>query len=309
LRKAFFSTLEGLARKDSRIVLLTGDLGFMLIEEFAAAHPDRFFNVGVAEANMVGVATGLAAQGFIPFCYSIATFATLRPYEQIRNGPSVHELPVRIVGVGGGFGYGSAGRSHHALEDIGLARLQPELTIIGPADDAQTASAIRATYDLPGPIYYRLGKDSRQVPELRGDFALGRLQTVGDGTDALLVCNGGMALGALAARQLLQQRKLDVTVAVVSCIRPVPGDDLAALLDHHRLVISVEDHYIVGGIGSIVAETIAELGAGNRLVRLGVNRALPGRSGSESYLLAEAGLSSEAIAAAVARVAVPAASA
>ena len=128
---------------------------------------------------MLGVATGLAEAGFIPYTYSIASFATLRPYEQIRNGPVLHHLPVRIVGVGGGYAYGTAGPTHHALEDIGALRMQPGLTVIAPADCLQAATAIRATYDLPGPIYYRLGKDDRGVLDgLNGEFEIGRANLI-----------------------------------------------------------------------------------------------------------------------------------
>src|SRR5947208_6407398 len=128
MRAAFAQTVCSLAANDPRVLLLTGDLGYMALEPFAQRFPDRFFNVGVAEQNMVGLATGLAEAGMVPFCYSIVTFASLRPYEFIRNGPVLHQLPVRIVGVGGGFEYGTAGPTHHGLEDIGVMRLQPGLT-------------------------------------------------------------------------------------------------------------------------------------------------------------------------------------
>ena len=127
MRGAFVRTLMGLAERDPRILLLTGDLGYTVLEPFAERFPDRFFNVGVAEQNMVGLATGLAGAGFIPFVYSIVTFASLRAYEFIRNGPILHHLPVRIVGVGGGFEYGTAGATHHGLEDVGVMRIQPVL--------------------------------------------------------------------------------------------------------------------------------------------------------------------------------------
>src|SRR3954468_8868154 len=152
-----------LAAQDERILLLTGDLGFMALEPFSERHPKRFFNAGVAEQNMVGLATGLAAVGFIPFVYSIATFASLRPYEFIRNGPILHQLPVRIVGVGGGFEYGTAGPTHHGLEDIGVMRLQPGLTVVAPADHLQAREVFMQTWNLPGPVYYRIGKDDKTV--------------------------------------------------------------------------------------------------------------------------------------------------
>src|SRR3972149_5485094 len=142
MRIAFTKTLAELAEQDPRILLLTGDLGYMALEPFSERFPDRFFNVGVAEQNMVGIATGLAEAGFIPFVYSIVTFATLRPYEFIRNGPILHRLPVRIVGVGGGLEYGHNGMSHYGLEDVGVMRIQPGITLVAPADYQQTKEAL-----------------------------------------------------------------------------------------------------------------------------------------------------------------------
>src|SRR5262245_66613485 len=133
MRRAFVQTLTEIADRDSRILLLTGDLGYMALEPFAEKFPSRFFNVGVAEQNMIGLATGLAEAGFLPFVYSIVTFAALRPYEFIRNGPVLHRLPVRVVGVGGGFEYGTAGPTHHGIEDVGVMRLQPGLPVVAPA--------------------------------------------------------------------------------------------------------------------------------------------------------------------------------
>src|SRR5262245_41675240 len=179
MRKAFTRTLVELAEADPRIMLLTGDLGYMALEPFAERFPDRFLNVGVAEQNMVGVATGLAEAGFVPFVYSIATFATLRPYEFIRNGPILHRLPVRIVGIGGGYDSGPQGATHHGLEDVGVLRVQPGMTVVAAADHRQLATALRATAGLPGPVYYRLGKDdTTTVPGLDGRFAVGRVERV-----------------------------------------------------------------------------------------------------------------------------------
>jgi transketolase len=157
MRATFVKTLTELAGQDERVVLLTGDLGYTVLESFIEAHPKRFFNAGVAEQNMIGMATGLAEAGFLPFTYSISTFAALRGYEFLRNGAVKHHLPVRVVGIGGGFEYGSAGLSHHGLEDLGAMRLQPGLRVIAPADAAQARAALLATWDGPDPIYYRVG--------------------------------------------------------------------------------------------------------------------------------------------------------
>src|ERR1700678_1284526 len=156
MRGAFAKTLTELAKEDERVFLLTGDLGYMALEPFAERFPDRFVNVGVAEQNMIGVAAGMAESGSLPFCFSIATFATLRQYEFFRNGPIAHKLPVRIVGVGGGFEYSHNGLSHFALEDIAVMRAQPALRVVAPADFRQTKTALEETWNLPEPIYYRI---------------------------------------------------------------------------------------------------------------------------------------------------------
>jgi transketolase len=302
MRGAFVRGLVEVAAADARVLLLTGDLGYMVLEPFSDAFPDRFLNAGVAEQNMLGVATGLAEAGFIPFVYSIATFATLRPYEFIRNGPVWHRLPVRIVGIGGGFEYGPQGVSHHALEDLGLMRLQPGLTVVAPADARQTAAALRATWDLPGPVYYRIGKDDRtEVAGLDGRFTLGRAQRIRDGEDAVLVACGSVASEAAAAADGLAARGVRAGVLVVASDAPAPIDDLVAALGRVPLALTVEGHYVNGGVGSLVAEVIAEHRLGCRLLRCGVRRGPDGVSGSQRWMQEAHGLSASALAETVAR--------
>jgi len=291
LRAAFIETLVELGERDRRILFLTGDLGFMAIEPWVNRFPDRFFNVGVAEQNMVGIATGLAEAGYIPFVYSIATFASLRPFEFIRNGPILHRLPVRIVGVGGGFEYGSAGTTHHALEDLGVMRTQPGLTVIAPADSQQTRTAMRRTWDLPGPIYYRIGKDDRTtIRGLNGDFVLGRASVIRRGKDLVFVTSGSVAAEVAEAAELLAARGIQCTVIVVASVNPAPISDLVDELSRFSRVITVEAHYVNGGIGSMVAEVIAEHGIPCRLERCGVRRGPDGRAGSQRYLYQQHGI-------------------
>ncbi|MBI4550163.1 MAG: 1-deoxy-D-xylulose-5-phosphate synthase [Candidatus Omnitrophica bacterium] len=297
MRKAFIQTLVSLAAEDPRIVLLTGDLGYTVIEPFVEKFPDRFFNVGVAEQNMTGIATGLAEAGFIPFIYSIATFASLRNYEFIRNGPILHRLPVRIVGVGEGFEYARAGFTHHAFEDLGVLRVQPGITIISPADFRQAQSSLNAAWNLPGPVYFRLGKDDRtEVPDLNGRFALGRTQLIGSGSDLLLVTMGSVTANVAKAARLLSAKGVEATIAVVSNFNPSPAEDLAALLASFPLVLTAEIHYTVGGLGSLVSEIIAEKGLASRLVRCGIKGMPDGLSGSLAYLYEKHGLSDKALA-------------
>jgi transketolase len=291
MRATFIKALCELAEQDERVVLLTGDLGFTVLEPFRDRFPKRFYNVGVAEQNMIGLATGLAEAGFIPFCYSIGTFASLRPFEFIRNGPVLHHLPVRIVGLGAGFEYGTAGATHYNLEDIGVLRTQPGLNIIAPADFEQARSALLQTWNSPAPVYYRLGKDDRAtVPGLEGRFALGRTQTVRDGDGLLIFTSGPISMEVVAAADQLAREGIAPRVVVVASINPVPEKDIADVLGGHSLALTVETHYVTGGLGSLVGEVIADHGLGTRLLRLGVRTGAGGRSGSAAHMYARHGL-------------------
>ena len=245
---------------------------------------------------MLGVAAGLAGRGFIPFCYSIATFASMRGYEQLRNGAVHHELPVRVVGIGGGFSYGSAGFTHHALEDLGLMRLQPGMAVVAPADDRQAGAAVRATMDLPGPVYLRLSKDSGELPGFDGRFRWGRLELLGDeAADVAILATGNMAAVALEARAILEQRGVSAVVAVAACLAPPPTDDIVALIGGRAAVVTAEDHYATGGLASLTAETIATAGLGTRIERCAVEAGSDGKTGSEKFLRRKYGLDADAI--------------
>jgi transketolase len=296
MRSAFASQLLDIAAADPRVMLLTGDLGFAVLEPFAERFPKRFVNVGVAEQNMVGIATGLAEAGFVPYVYSIATFASMRGYEFVRNGPILHRLPVRVVGVGGGLDYGHNGATHYAVEDVGIMRVQPGITVVVPADPDQTRVALPALHELPGPVYLRLGKESAPVPGLDGRFALGRAESIGDGGDVTIVALGGMASVAVAAADALTAEGIRAGVAVVTSFNPSPVTDLAALLADTTLAVSLEAHYVTGGLGSFVAEVIAERGLSCRLQRAGLRRTPSGASGSRDYLYDRHGISSAVVA-------------
>jgi transketolase len=297
VRGAFVRGMVEIAAKDERVMLLTADLGFMALEPFARAYPDRFLNVGVAEQDMVGIACGLAEAGYLPFCYSIATFASMRGYEFIRNAAALHRLPIRIVGVGGGFEYASAGASHHALEDIAIMRAQSGITVIAPADFGQTLSALKATWDLPVLVYYRIGKDDRrEVPGLDGRFELGRVEVVGGGKDLLLLSTGSVSTEAAAACETLEARGVYATLGVVSTLNPAPAEHLLRLLREFPAVVTVEAHSINGGLGSLACEVIAENRLACTAVRLGVCGATSGVTGSEAYLLRQHGLDRDSVA-------------
>lgn len=296
MRKAFVQTLLELAKADPRIMLLTSDLGFMVMEPFIQQFPKRFLNVGVAEQNMVGIATGLAEAGFIPYVYSITPFAVLRPYEFLRNGPIYHQLMVRIVGSGSGFDYGHDGISHFNLDDIGVLRVQPGISVFAPADHEQAAAIFRQTWALPGPVYYRLGRDDKAVvPGLGGAFAVGEAQIIGDGRDLLIIGLGSIASEAVIAIEQLASKGISCTLMVVSSVVPPPLPTLAKALPLFRHVLTVEAHYLNGGLGSLVSEIAAEGNYDCTITRCGVKTLPDGKTGSQGYLHGRFGLSSDAL--------------
>jgi transketolase len=296
VRATFVRTLVELAEEDERIVLLTGDLGFSVIEPFAERFPGRFFNVGVAEQNMIGVATGLAEAGYVPFAYSIATFATLRSYEFVRNGPVLHRLPVRVVGVGGGLEYGMNGLTHYALEDLAVMRAQPGMTVLAPADHRQARAALIASRTVAGPVYFRLGKNETQtVPGLDGRLRLGGVEQINAGRDVAIIATGSIAHGAIAAVELVEARGWDARLVVAACLSPAPTEALIDALRGIQLAVTVEAHYLSGGLGSLVSEIVAGAGLDCRVIRCGVPD-LPESVGSESFMNDANGLSAGAIA-------------
>jgi transketolase len=299
MRREFVEGLVELAAQDDRIVLLTGDLGFAALEPFSERFRERFFNVGVAEQNMIGLATGLAEAGFTPYAYSISTFASMRGYEFIRNGPVLHDLPVRVVGTGEGADYSHNGVTHYALEDVALMRVQPGLTVVAPASSGQVVPLLRVVHAVPGPAYIRLSKATVSVPGLPDEFALGRAQRIGTGHDVVLVAMGATAAAAVECAELVAQRGVHASVVVISSVAPAPVDDLVAMLSGVPLALSVEAHYINGGVGSLVAEVIAEAGLGCRLVRTGARSVPVGMSGSVSYMQDRLGISGQRLADAV----------
>ncbi len=296
MRVTFAETLADLAASDRRIVLLTGDVGYMALDAFTERHPDRVFNAGVAEQNMVGLATGLAEAGFIPFVYSIAPFAVLRPYEFIRNGPVHHGLPVRIVGVGAGMEYGTNGFSHYGLDDIAVTRTHPNLSVLAPADFEQTRNVLLATWDRAGPIYYRLGKDQQTVvPGLAGRFAWDEPTLVREGRDVLLIATSSIAAETARVAAELDASGISAAMAVVAQINPAPADALTSLMRRFRLVCSVENHFASGGFGSMIAEVATDHAITCRVLRIGASGDTDGRSGSTAFMHRHRGISPEQI--------------
>ena len=294
MRKVFINTLIEVAEKDKRIFLLTGDLGFSVLEPFRENFPDRFFNMGVAEQNMIGVAAGLALSGKIVFCYSIVPFVTMRCFEQIRNDLCFQNLNVRLVGVGGGIEYGPAGFSHYAREDIAIMRSLTNMTVVVPANDAEVKSAIQESIKYPGPIYIRLGKDVPLNLNFK-KFRIGKATVLKRGKDIAIISGGSILSLAREIVESLEQHNLSCSLINMPTVKPIDVNLLIDLIRRQKAIFVIEDHNIIGGLGSAVAEVVAE--AKNKIIfkRFGLPDYYHKFIGRANFLLKRYGLSAEDI--------------
>jgi len=297
MRNAFLDTLFELALHDERIVFITGDLGYRVVEKFMEQRPQQFLNVGVAEANMTGLAAGMSREGKIVFTYSIANFPTLRCLEQIRNDICYHDANVKIVSVGGGFAYGSLGVTHHATEDLSVMRTMPNLTVVAPGDPVETRAATRAIVLHQGPCYLRLGKAGEPTVHTGPiDYRLGRAIRVRNGNDLTLISTGGMLQTAVKAADRLSAAQLHARVVSMHTLKPLDVNEVLAAMTDTQAIFTLEEHSIVGGLGSAVAEVLAEAN-GPRLPfkRLGIPSIFSPHIGKQEYLLAQHGLNDEGV--------------
>jgi transketolase len=260
MRPAFIRTLVELCRSDDRIHLLVGDLGFGLIEAYAREFPDRLLNVGVAEQNLAGIAAGMAMCGKIVFTYSIANFPTLRAVEQIRNDICHHNASVKIVSVGCGLNYGALGVTHHATEDVAIMRTLPAMTVVAPGDPVETILATRSLAEQPGPAYLRLGKAGEPFVHATDsiNFRLGTAIKVRDGDDLTLIASGTMLYNAVQASDLLHREGIHARVLSMHTIKPLDEQAVLAAAKETGCIVTLEEHSILGGLGSAVAELLAD---------------------------------------------------
>jgi transketolase len=302
VRNAFAAEIAARARTDERVVLLSGDIGNRLFDDFKAAQPGRFYNCGVAEASMIGIAAGLAMCGLRPVVYTIASFATVRCLEQIRVDVCYHRQPVVIVGTGAGLSYASLGGTHHSCEDVALLRALPEMTVVCPADAHEVRGAVRAALAHDGPVYVRIGKKGE--PELHADapaFVLGRSITMREGERvALLGVGNGVAL-ALEAADLLRTHGIAARVESFHTVKPLDEALLDELFDRFEVVATVEEHSVVGGAGSAVAEWETSRSEGRktvraRFVRAGTEDRFLHEAGSQAHARRRLGLTAEGVA-------------
>lgn len=271
MRNAFAKQITELAQRDKRVVLLSGDIGNRLFDDLKAKCPDRFFNCGVAEANMIGMAAGMAMSGLRPVCYTITPFITYRCLEQIRIDVCYHHVPVVIVGTGAGLSYASLGATHHSCEEMGMLRLLPGLAVVAPADALEVRGALKAALNHPHPVYIRIGKKGEPViHKTEPEFQIGRAISIREGKDVCLLSAGNMLAVALETADLLAAQSVSAKVVSFHTIKPLDEAALAEVFTRFKLVVTVEEHSILGGLGGSVAEWLADHSpAKARLLRCG----------------------------------------
>ena len=265
-REIYGRTLAAMAEHNDKIVGLTADLEkTTAIKFFADKYPERFFNVGIAEQNMMGIAAGLAKAGFIPFASTMAIFATMRAGEQVRTDIAYQNLPVKIIATHAGISFGHAGTTHHCTEDFAIMRSFANMTVICPADGIETSKAVQASLDIPGPVYIRIGRGF-EPPCYESDdydFEPGKAITMRDGTDLTIICCGITVLQAVnAAKTLAETDGLSVRVINMHTIKPIDRDAIMKAVVDTRRILTVEEHNVLGGLGDAVASVIAESGKG-----------------------------------------------
>lgn len=285
MRDALMKSLTALAEKDPKLMLLTGDLGYGVFEEFEKQHPEQYLNIGVAEQNMMGVASGLALEGRVVFTYSIGNFSTLRCLEQIRNDACYHELNVNIISMGGGFSYGGLGMSHHATEDISIMRSLPGVTTLVPSSASEVEQGVLDLYDINGVGYLRLDKSKFIGTEMAKDISIGKANLLRNGNDITLIAAGGVVEECMTAAEILFNIGIKCRVLSLYSIKPIDVDAIALACKETRGIVTIEEGNLAGGLGSAVAEVCMDNGFSLSIFRrFGLNDKYSEIVGSQKYL-------------------------
>jgi transketolase len=298
MRNAFAAEVTALAVADPRVVLLSGDIGNRLFDPFKARCPGRFYNCGVAEANMMSMAAGMAMCGLRPIAYTITPFITTRCLEQIRVDVCYHHVPVIIVGTGSGLSYASLGATHHSCEDIAFLRCLPHMTVICPGDPVEVTLALRAALAYGEPVYLRIGKKGEPIVHHQPvDFAIGKAITVRSGKEVCLLSTGNTLAVAVRAAEELDKQGISAQVASFHTVKPLDEAFLTDAFTRFRVIAAVEEHSCLGGFGSSIAEWLVDrLPQPAYLLRLGTADAFLHEAGNQDYARKIFGLTAEKIA-------------
>lgn len=283
MRNSFINTLHEMAKTDKRIFLLTADVGFSVFEKYMKDFPDRYLNVGVAEANMIGVAAGLAMSDKIVYAYTMVQFLTMRCFEQIRLDLCYQNTNVKLIGSGGGLTYGSAGATHHAIEDISIMRSLPNMCVICPGDPVETRYAVKASLERPGPVYIRVGKDTPIIHKNDIDFKIGKGIVLKKGSDCNILVTGNMLESAMLISDKLESDGINAGVISMHTVKPLDIDLIENLAKSGKPIFTIEEHSIIGGLGSAVSEVLAELECKTPFKRIGLPDEYSHTVGSQNY--------------------------
>ena len=301
MRNVFADELTVLAKEDERIVLLSGDIGNKLFDKFKAVDSQRFYNCGVAEANMMGVAAGMAMSGLRPVLYTITPFITTRCFEQIRVDVCYHHAPVIIVGTGSGLSYAELGPTHHSLEDMAILRTLPGMRVIAPCDSAELRVLLRLAFQENAPVYIRIGKKGEpDIHHTIPDVAIGKAMTLRHGDDVALVAAGTIMPEVLQAADLLQAQDISAEVISFHTIKPLDTELLHSLVSRFKLIVVVEEHGLIGGLGSAIAEWRVAHNISCHQINIGTPDEFMHEVGSQHYARNKYGLTAEHIAAKIA---------
>lgn len=297
MRDTFVRTLVELAKEDKNIELVTGDLGFGVLKPFWEQCPDQFTNAGIAEQNMTSMAAGMALEGKTVFTYSIGNFPTLRCLEQIRNDCAYHKANVKVVCIGGGFVYGSLGMSHQATEDLAILRALPDVVVMAPADLIEAEECTKALARYKGTAYLRLGRGGeKRIHERIDNFQIGKAVKICDGERIAIFSTGAIYEEVTAAYEILKKRGYDPAVYTFPTVKPIDGEVIEEVSNNFDLIATVEEHNVIGGFGSAVAEVVAEIrNKKARLLRIGLQDEYSIRVGNQKYLRQQYGMDCIAI--------------
>lgn len=297
-RGTFVNAVTELGEEYDNLMVVTADMSTLTgLDRFNKKFPDKFLNVGIAEQNMIGISAGLAKAGRIVFATTYANFITMRSYEQIRINLGYMQFNVKIVGTGGGLSMGMSGNSHYGLEDIALMRAVPNMVVISPADGIEASKALLAAAKYKGPVYIRLSGGLNQpiVYVEDYDFQIGMAKRLREGTDVAIIATGTMVFEALNAAKKLEDNGISAQVIDMHTIKPLDEDMVKSLLDQVKLIVTVEEHSIIGGLGSAVSEVKARFATQTAQLTIGLPDAF-GTIGSYEYLCDYYGLTAEKIA-------------
>ena len=284
MRDTFIEELSKRASTDPNVYLITGDLGFGVLEEFGESFPDQFLNAGVAEQNMTAIAAGMAFEGRKVFTYSIGNFPTLRCLEQIRNDICYHNLDVTIVAIGGGFSYGQLGMSHHATEDISIMRSLPNIEVLVPSSLDEVRGSFNHIINNNGPVYLRLDKSKADFKS-KNKFSVGKASIAREGNSITLIASGSVLEEALMASEALSKENIDCRVLSMHTIKPLDTDAIQKAATETEGIVTIEENNILGGLGGAVAEVCLESGCSPKFFRrVGLNDTYSSVVGDQNYL-------------------------